>query len=70
LVRACGDFWTVERLHVGDGPDYALVCVFSARPIWAHRRQAAMRLADYCDPMPQPPVAGRWVDVSGSASPL
>jgi hypothetical protein len=63
LVRGCGDFWTVERLQTGDGRTmpfydaYALVCAFSCRPIWAHRRQAAMRLAEYCDPMPRPSVA-------------
>jgi hypothetical protein len=69
MVRRCGNFWTVERLQFGDGrtiplcDTYALVCAFSYRPIWTHARQAAMRLAEYCDPQPKQPVAGYWVDV-------
>jgi hypothetical protein len=68
-VRGCGDFWVVERFYQGDtrpdGLGYAynisaLVCAFSGRPIWTRKCQAAMRLADYCDPTPQPPVAGFW----------
>jgi len=70
-VRLCGRYWTIERTEPRDGPlmnDYALVCAFSRRLVWARTRQAAMRLADYCDPNPLPPVAASWVDVDGYRS--
>jgi len=43
--------------------DEALISAFGARPIWTRTRQAAMQLAEHCDPMPRDPVAGYWADV-------
>ena len=65
-VQPCGNFWIVERsllLHGGYMKDEALVSAFGARPIWTRTRQAAMQLAEHCDPMPQDPVSAYWADV-------
>ena len=63
--------WVVERFCSGDWLDpsgrypglnvYALVCAHTGRLIWVSSYQAAMRLAQYCHPIPQPPIVGRWV---------
>ncbi len=72
-VRQSGNqkLWVIERFLDGDWLDpsgrypglniYALVCAHSGRPIWTSNYQAAMRLAQYCHPIPRSPVAGRWV---------
>jgi hypothetical protein len=41
----------------------ALVFAFVPAPICTHTYQAAMRLAEHCDPMPCAPVAGYWSKV-------
>ena len=38
----------------------ALVFPFGPAPIFTREYQAAMRLAEYCYPIPRPPVAGCW----------
>jgi hypothetical protein len=54
VVRRYGNFWVVERQQSSKGipffDTYALVCAFSLRPIWTHNCEAAMRLAEHCDP--------------------
>ena len=71
-VRQCGDarstHWVIERLHrssVG-GKEYEIIetlaFAFQHSPIWANNYQAAMRLAEYCYPVPRPPVPGGWVE--------
>lgn len=65
-VQPCGKLWIIERSIHLDAVymrDEALVSAFGARPIWTHTRQAAMELAEYCDPMPRDPVTGYWADV-------
>jgi hypothetical protein len=65
-VQPCGKFWIIERsIHLDAVymQDEALVSAFGARPIWTRTRQAAMQLAEHCDPMPRDPVAGYWADV-------
>jgi hypothetical protein len=65
-VQPWGKFWIVERSVHLDAVymrDEALVSAYGARPIWTRTRQAAMELAEYCDPMPRDPVAGYWADV-------
>jgi hypothetical protein len=65
-VQQCGNFWIIERsllLHGGYMKDETLVFVSGSRPIWTRTRQAAMQLAEHCDPMPRDPVAGYWADV-------
>ena len=59
-ARRCGDFWAVERLR--DRTIYALVFAFGPRPIWTRTFQAAIRLAEHCDPIPSAPVAGYWAE--------
>ena len=65
-VQQCGNFWIIERsllLHGGYMKDETLVFVSGSRPIWTRTRQAAMQLAEHCDPMPRAPVTGYWADV-------
>jgi hypothetical protein len=73
-VRQCENekLWVIERFRAGDWLDpagrlglniYALVCTQTGRLIWAPTYQAAMRLANYCHPIPQPPIVGRWAQV-------
>jgi hypothetical protein len=64
-VRQCGDsrsvHWTVERFEFWDFKWIeALVFPFGHVPIWARTRQAAIRLAEHCYPVPCLPIAGRW----------
>jgi hypothetical protein len=63
----CGKFWLIERsLDLNSGrcrEIEALVFAFELLPIWTHTYQEAMRLAEYCDPIPREPVAGKWVKV-------
>jgi len=73
-VRQCENekLWVIERFRAGDWLDpagrpglniYALVCTQTGRLIWAPTYQAATRLANYCHPIPQPPIVGRWAQV-------
>ena len=65
-VQQCGNFWIIERslrLEGGYMKDETLTSVSSSRPIWTRTREAAMRLAEYCDPMPAAAEAARWADV-------
>ena len=65
-VQPCDKFWIIERSIRLDAiymRDEALISAFGARPIWTRTRQAAMQLAEHCDPMPRDPVAGYWADV-------
>jgi hypothetical protein len=63
MVRQCGgpmsEHWTVERLDE-DYNTEALVLPFGPAPIFTRQYQSAMRLAEYCYPIPRPPVAGCW----------
>jgi hypothetical protein len=63
MVRQCGgprsEHWTIERLDE-DYNTEALVFPFGHAPIFARSFQAAMRLAEYCYPIPRPPVAACW----------
>jgi hypothetical protein len=63
-VQECGQYWIVERSRSegGERRDETLVYAFGPCPIWTRDRQAAMRLAEYCDPIPLAPVAGYWAD--------
>jgi hypothetical protein len=62
-VQRCGKFWMVERSPLAAPTDYddTLVFGFVLMPIWTRTMVSAMRLAEYCDPIPQSPVAGCWV---------
>jgi hypothetical protein len=65
-VQPCGKFWIIERsIHLDAVymQDEALVSAFGAWPIWTRTRQAAMQLAEHCDPVPRDPVTGYWADV-------
>jgi hypothetical protein len=65
-VQSCGKFWTIERsIHLDAVymEDMVLVSAFGALPIWTRTRQAAMELAEYCDPLPRDPITGYWADV-------
>jgi hypothetical protein len=66
-VRRSGDFWVVEKFSLNL---YALVCAFSRQPIWTRTCQSAMRLADHCEPFPQPPIAGCWLNVRDYSAPF
>jgi hypothetical protein len=70
-VISCGMFWLIERStklvirrHKIRQMD-ALVFAFGRIPIWTRARGAAMRLAEHCDPVPCPPVAGYWAPAYG-----
>jgi hypothetical protein len=43
--------------------DEALSVASVPLPIWTRTRQAAMRLAELCDPIPPVMVRVKWVDV-------
>jgi hypothetical protein len=65
VVRQCGNArserWTVERVEPwADKGIEALVYSPGRAPIWARTYQAAMRLAEYCYPIPRPPVSACW----------
>lgn len=66
-VRQCRSWrsrmWIIERSNFfADGYCVeALVCAFENAPIWAPTYQAAMRMAEYCHPLPKAPVPGCWV---------
>jgi hypothetical protein len=62
-VKMCGDFWVLLRNEFDETPGpyrQTLICAFSRRPIWTRTPQAAMWLAEHCDPILQAPVAGHW----------
>jgi hypothetical protein len=71
-VRQHGKFWIIERSGEVDvdGVGYrgieALVFNFQARlapmPIWTHTCPAAMRLAEFCEPVPPARVKGIWIE--------
>jgi hypothetical protein len=64
-----GKFWMPERSTKIISGRYKyreierLVFAFGEIPIWTRTRQAAMRLAEHCDPIPRTPVAGLWLPV-------
>jgi hypothetical protein len=66
-VKRFGKFWMPERsIRVSWSRGQlrqvqSLVFAFGNAPIWTRDRQAAMRLAEYCDPIPTSPVAGLWL---------
>jgi hypothetical protein len=65
-VQQCGKFWIIERSLPVDADlvkDETLVFAFGPRQICTRTPEAAMWLAEYCDPMPRPPVAGYWANV-------
>jgi hypothetical protein len=65
-VQRCGRFWIIERVSKLDGGevrDEALMFALSPIPIWTRTRQSAMHLAEYCDPVPRPPMSALWADV-------
>ena len=64
-VSSVGKFWLVQRTCPDDPSELylyynVLACAFSRWPILTRTPQAAMRLADHCDPIPRAPVAGGW----------
>jgi len=65
-VSKWGEYWLVERWAKVVSGKYkyremhALVFAFQRTPIWTRTREAAMRLAEHCDPIPRSPVAGYW----------
>jgi hypothetical protein len=65
-VGRLGEFWMPERStrNLSDRYKYrtieALVFAFGDIPIWTRTRQAAMRLAEHCDPVPRSPMAGSF----------
>jgi hypothetical protein len=65
LVRGCGEFWTVEREI-----DEALAFPYGPVPIFTRTRQAAMRLAEYCQPKPREDEYRPFPKPRGVASPL
>jgi hypothetical protein len=73
-VRQCGrakdknKLWVIERTSRTSflgipQVEEALVFAFGNVPIWTRTYQAAMRLAEHCDPLPRPPVVGCWIKV-------
>jgi hypothetical protein len=66
-AKRFGKFWAAERsTKFRSGPlelrkIQMLVFAFGEVPIWTRNPQAAMRLAEYCDPRPDAPVAGFWL---------
>jgi len=66
-AKRLGKFWMPERSTKVVWGRYtyrlvhALVFAFGEVPIWTRTPQAAMRLAEHCDPMPDAPVAGFWL---------
>jgi hypothetical protein len=65
-AKRFGKFWAPERSTLITSGRYrfrsieALVFAFGEKPIWTRTLQAAMRLAEHCDPIPATPVAGFW----------
>lgn len=70
-AKRYGNFWMVERsIRVIRGryqmrEIQGLVFSFESVPIWTRDQKAAMRLAEHCDPIPAPPVAGYWMPLFG-----
>jgi hypothetical protein len=70
-AKQFGHFWMVERsIRVSRGryqtrEIQGLVFAFGSVPIWTRDQKAAMRLAEHCDPIPAPPVAGYWLPLFG-----
>jgi hypothetical protein len=65
VVRQSGNArserWTIERVEpCADKGLEALVLPVRRAPIWARTYQAAMRVAEYCYPIPRPPFLARW----------
>jgi hypothetical protein len=65
-AKRLGKFWAPERSIIITSGRYkwreiqALVFAFGEIPIWTRTHQAAMRLAEHCDPIPATPVAAFW----------
>ena len=66
-AKRFGEFWMPERsIRLSWGRQHlrqvqALAFAFENVPIWTRDRQAAMRLAEHCDPIPGASVAGLWL---------
>jgi hypothetical protein len=68
-AKRFGKFWSAERSTKITSGRYKLrlieTLVFAFGngeiPIWTRTHQAAMRLAEHCDPTPASPVAGFWL---------
>jgi hypothetical protein len=68
-AKRFGKFWSAERSTNITSGRYKLrlieTLVFAFGngeiPIWTRTHQAAMRLAEHCDPIPTTPVAGFWL---------
>jgi hypothetical protein len=66
-AKRFGEFWAAERStkfwtgRLWLREIHMLVFAFGEIPIWTRSPQAAMRLAEYCDPIPDAPVAGFWL---------
>jgi hypothetical protein len=68
-AKRFGKFWSAERSTKITSGRYklrlieTLVFAFGEIPIWTRTHQAAMRLAEHCDPIPATPVAGFWLPI-------
>jgi hypothetical protein len=66
-AKRFGNFWAPERSTKITSGRYkyrlieTLVFAFGEIPIWTRTHQAAMRLAEHCDPVPTTPIAGFWL---------
>jgi hypothetical protein len=66
-AKRFGKFWAPERSTKITSGRYkyreieSLVFAFGEVPIWTRTHQAAMRLAEHCDPIPATPIAGFWL---------
>jgi hypothetical protein len=66
FVLELGKYWVIARhLHSGYGYRQGewLTFPIGPAPIWAETSEAAMRLAEYCHPIPRPPIPGYWTKV-------
>jgi hypothetical protein len=65
-AKRFGKFWAPQRAipKISNRVKYrsmeTLAFGHEEMPIWVRTYQAAMRLAEYCDPVPTAPVAGFW----------
>jgi len=65
-VRETEKFWAIERSLGHTIKSFALCSSLAGVEmlIWTRTCEAAMRLAEYCDPLPRPPVAGGWTETN------
>jgi hypothetical protein len=70
-AKRFGKFWAPQRAipKISNRVKYrsmeTLAFGHEEMPIWVRTYQAAMRLAEYCDPIPVTPVAGFWLPMFG-----